>query len=739
MSLHRFLAAASLLAALGAAAHAQTMWVPTAPGAYTWNDPANWSPNTVPLSGTVNVNNDITGDQTITLDSSPNLNVLNLGDPSAPLVAPGAFGFTIAAGSGGPLQFSGASAALASVNGANVISAPITLNANLSVTHMNSPPPGGTPDQSGSLTLSGPINLNGNTLTVAATTSSLARLDRGVVITGVISGTGGLTKTFGNFLVLTAANDYTGPTTLTAGAIRLVGAGTFGSGNLSLSGNSQIFPVATFTRAIGTGANEVQLAGTGGFGAIDQDLTIDFGGSAAPIVWGTAGFTPTQFGLSSTSSNRTITLLNPIDLNGATREVRVDSGSAAIDAVIPTAISGTGGFTKSGDGTLVLSGVNSYTGETLLGSNGILRIENAAGLGGTGAGGQTRILGGARTNRVELAGGITVGEEIRIEGRTGGSNFSTALLGATGTNTLNGNIIFNAGGTEYNLSVSTGNSFTINGNITTTLGTGTNTRNLNLQGGGTGTITGIISNGATNDPMAVTKTGAGTWALAGASPHGYTGATTVNDGTLLVNGTLAAPASGAGVTVNTGGTLGGTGTINRAVTVAPGGTLLPGAGGAGVLTVSSVGAAVTFQDGANFATRITGGNPSGTPGGSTDSITTPTTNTVLRLTTGTLAVNPATVNIVVDGTGFGFTSFQEYSYQVGQVDGSDLSTLNITDPNRFQVLGFIADDFSLTGDLNGAIFLTFTPVPEPGTVLLVSGLGAVLAAGWRRSRPRPVV
>src|SRR2546423_15226268 len=104
MSLQQLAATATLLALLGAPTQAQT-WVPAGPGMYTWNDPLNWSPNGVPLSGTANVNNDITGDQVVTLDSSPNLSALNIGDPSAPLVAPGAFGFTIAAGTGGPLQF----------------------------------------------------------------------------------------------------------------------------------------------------------------------------------------------------------------------------------------------------------------------------------------------------------------------------------------------------------------------------------------------------------------------------------------------------------------------------------------------------------------------------------------------------------------------------------------------------------------------------------------------------------
>jgi autotransporter-associated beta strand protein len=62
----------------------------------------------------------------------------------------------------------------------------------------------------------------------------------------------------------------------------------------------------------------------------------------------------------------------------------------------------------------------------------------------------------------------------------------------------------------------------------------------------------------------LTKNGASTWVLT--NTHGYTGATTVNAGKLLVNGSTA---SGSAVTVNTG-TLGGTGTIGGSVTIGNG-------------------------------------------------------------------------------------------------------------------------------------------------------------------------
>jgi autotransporter-associated beta strand protein len=63
----------------------------------------------------------------------------------------------------------------------------------------------------------------------------------------------------------------------------------------------------------------------------------------------------------------------------------------------------------------------------------------------------------------------------------------------------------------------------------------------------------------------------------------YTGTTTVNGGTLLVNGWLSTNA----VTVASGATLGGTGGIAGPVIVQSGGTLSPGDNGFGTLTLSS--------------------------------------------------------------------------------------------------------------------------------------------------------
>jgi autotransporter-associated beta strand protein len=89
------------------------------------------------------------------------------------------------------------------------------------------------------------------------------------------------------------------------------------------------------------------------------------------------------------------------------------------------------------------------------------------------------------------------------------------------------------------------------------------------------------------DVATVVKVGENTQALNG--PNTYSGTTTVNGGTLLVNGThqmsVTAGALPVGAyTVNSGGTLGGTGSVDANVSVF-GGTLAPGAS-AGEFTIN---------------------------------------------------------------------------------------------------------------------------------------------------------
>jgi autotransporter-associated beta strand protein len=83
----------------------------------------------------------------------------------------------------------------------------------------------------------------------------------------------------------------------------------------------------------------------------------------------------------------------------------------------------------------------------------------------------------------------------------------------------------------------------------------------------------------------------------------YAGATTVNSGTLSVNGSIASA-----VTID-GGTFGGTGTVSNSVTANSGGTLAPGAGGSGTLTVNNN---LTLSAGSTNTIAVNGSTPANT-------------------------------------------------------------------------------------------------------------------------------
>lgn len=232
-------------------------------------------------------------------------------------------------------------------------------------------------------------------------------------------------------------------------------------------------------------------------------------------------------------------------LNLETNGFRLSLGGASTANRIDTTITGTGGITKIGAGTWTLSGANSYTGSTNIGTTAglsggtlLLAADNVL------PGSTLNIFGGTLdlNSRNDSVGDITLG------GGTAGT--TAAISGTSGTLTLAGNITYSAAnnangavvGANLNLggadrTITAGDSAAATVDLTLgaadfsdSIAMGSN--NLVVDGPGNILINAQV--GAVGDTGGFTKNGTGTTTFFG-DRNNYTGTTTVNNGTLVLD------------------------------------------------------------------------------------------------------------------------------------------------------------------------------------------------------------
>lgn len=404
-------------------------------------------------------------------------------------------------------------------------------------------------DQSGTglLKFTSPFTITDNrgvkTIELQGSTAGAGEISSSI-LNGDAANPNRLTKAGTGTWTLSGANLFVGITTVNGGALVLANANalnggigaTGGLGALTFNGGVIGLAAGNFSRPLAA-ANTVGAAtftGAGGWAAYGADRTVNLGGALASIAWGTAstGLNGQTLILGNATATHTVEFQNPL-VAGGSRTVRVDNGAAAVDGIMSGAI--TGNFaqtlTKSGDGTLLISGTT---------DNGSLILNASAGvviLGKTVAG----------PHAVAGIGNIATGATVQLSGTGGNQIFNGPFQTQFGLVNMSGGTL-DLNGLNEGFDRLTGT-----GSVTNSLAATTSTLTLGTVDG-SGSFGGALTDGA--GVLALTKIGAGTLTLTGTNLH--TGATTVSAGILSLGATgsvatTTSVAIAAGATFDTSG------------------------------------------------------------------------------------------------------------------------------------------------------------------------------------------
>ena len=396
-----------------------------------------------------------------------------------------------------------------------------------------------------------------------------------------------------NFDVQSPTTAISGTTTLTLGALNDLGVAktlTFMNSGASSTNSSVILGTAMASLVDGTVVN--LNSGT------NAGMTLNL--NAAAALGTLAQVTVSGNSVLSLGAAQTIgSLSGNGNIIGA---FVLTVGNASSSTVYNTTYSGVLGFgsvgtglTKSGLGTLTLSGANTYTGATII-SLGVLKLNSSTALG--------------------LTSGVTIspGATLDLNGQTTDRNFTN--IGSTGNN---------------------GVGAIINSSSTTATITGSTVLGGGSKMGGSGNITFNNAGGLTGSVL-LTKFGAGTLTFISATSSARTGTNQIDEGTLRVQAATVISSLGTGTFAMNGGTLSlgfdasgitGSGATGNAVNVLANSTIIAdrASSGTGSLTFTMGamiigGNTLTVKAGSNVTsgtmgltfTTITIGGPSLAPG-----------------------------------------------------------------------------------------------------------------------------
>lgn len=488
-----------------------------------------------------------------------------------------------------------------------------------------------------SLSLTGAVDSGGHTLTFNIGSNANG------VISGIMSGTGALSKAGAGTLTLSGANSFTGATTILGGSL-VMGAQDvlaqsstvqFGNGSWDLNGLNQTIKGLSSTNssasiALGSAALTVNNAGNFSYyGGISGTGSLTKSGAGTLTLGGVTSYTGSttidggllRMGVANAIAQSAGVALNAgtFDLAGYNQTIDALNGSTGTSVTLGTAtltidnatnssfwgnISGSGGLTKSGSGLLDLRATNSYSGTTAI-TGGTLRVGPGASI--------------ANSSAISISNG--------------------GLLGLSAANALSSNAAVSLNGTGSQIGLAADQQI---GSLAGTAGTSIYIdQGVTLTSGTSNTSSVFSGNIGSNGEGNLVKIGSGGLTLSG--NNGYTGTTAVRSGSLIVNGSIAASSL---TTVESGAALGGSGRVGTTL-VKDGGTLAAGAP-VGTLHIDGD---LTLEQGSQIAYEAGApGADYGTPGTS-DSLS----------VNGNLALNGAKLNIT-DAGGFGPGLYRIFDY-----------------------------------------------------------------------------
>ena len=366
-----------------------------------------------------------------------------------------------------------------------------------------------------------------------------------------ITGDGALVKSGLGTLILEGANTYSGPTTINEGQLRATPGASLGSGVLELRGGVlEITGGGTFNRhldyGVPSGPGRISWTavtglplpslskedrGSGGFAAVGADVYVDLNGlGPSDIVWEDPSFVDSGYALilGSPGADARVELVDNFGLGLSPKKYNarkihvIDNPNSTADVarlsgiIFSDSAANRGMLTdllKTGDGTLELTGNNTYIGGTIV-AEGTLLLGHANALGQPAEGAYVLLgnRGGAADAAMLTSAPISIARDITIPvGSSGRVTIGTAAAGSS--------------------------SFT--GEVTIGTGTATADKTVDLFAEADGTV--VFSAGVSTargyaGMLTLTKNGRGEVVLDATSTHN--GDTLVAEGTLRVDGTL---------------------------------------------------------------------------------------------------------------------------------------------------------------------------------------------------------